>query len=140
MERHSGYFLENSPEESMAHDIVLFIGVKLLEKEGLYRMNQDEDPLNRHLVLYQFINEEAEPFTLHIQLTPGYGSLIHFELLQKSWRQKIKEYTFSGEQPLLSLPVEGDDMVFIHAIGQDGTVVAGGIWQVQWRNDAAYGG
>lgn len=104
-------------------------------------MNQDDGLLSRYLVLYQFADAGANPgFTLHIQLGPGCGYIINFELLQKKWLKKIKELSFLPKKPLLSLTGEDDDIVFIHAIGQDGTVVTGGIWQVQWRNDEVYGG
>jgi hypothetical protein len=104
-------------------------------------MNQADDVLSRYLVLYQFIDTETDPsFTLHIQLGPGCDSLINFELLQKKRLRKIKEFSFVWKKPLLSLTVEDEDTVFIHAIGQDGTVTVGGIWQVQWRNDEAYEG
>jgi hypothetical protein len=104
-------------------------------------VNQDDGPLSRYLVVYQFVDVEANPsLTLHIQLGPGYGYVTYFELLHKKWRHKIKEISFLPNKPLLSLTVEDEDIVSIHGVGQDGTVTVGGIWQVQWRNDEVYGG
>ena len=114
---------------------------KLSEKKGIYSMTQDDSPLNRFLILYRFADTETNPgFTLHLQLGPGYGYITDFELLLKKPLQKVKELSFALKKPLLSLAVEDNDLVFIHAMGRDGTVVTGGIWQVQWRNDEGYGG
>lgn len=106
-------------------------------------MDYSESSLEDYLVLYRFDSNDSTPeVTFYIQLYPGYGYTTNFKLLHEKGAQRIRSFQFSRKTPfhLHSFPVEEGDIVYLRAMGQDGTVVAGGIWQLQWRNDEVYGG
>lgn len=101
-------------------------------------MSTEENLLDRYLLFYQLVDAGLGTATLRVQIYPGYSDttsaicLVH--ILMRHQFEKMKRYHFLWKKPLLSLSVEESDIIFMY-ITENDFASAGGIWQIQWRND-----